>query len=162
MNKKCFDLKNLMKEEKFKKLEKEYLEYLHELECIVCYSGVDIEVNNELKNTLIAHHENLSECFSGFKRVTDFTAVPLCEYHHKIRHKDGFNVYEKWFKDERFIFAWSFTILEMFFEKKNLFTLKNKVSMLIDNIRFSGIDILTLKKEFDSLLLEVAYELSGV
>jgi hypothetical protein len=154
-NNNCEDLKNLLREKKFKELGKEYLKFIHELECIVCYSNIDLQIKNELKNTLIAHHENLSFCFSGYKRITDFTAIPLCEFHHKNRHKEGFSIYKKWFGDEKYVFLWVFTILEIFFSRKNYVNINLVLHTLMKSMKHEKIDLLTLKQKFDSVLLGI-------
>ncbi len=146
----CTELRHVLTNEEVKILEKKYLEYLHNFPCFVCYLGKDSNINSPNKRSIIAHHENLSYCFKGYKRSTDFSAITLCEYHHEIRHKLGREVYRDWFGDENKIFYLNFSLLESFFEQEKIYEVAEKIAELKEELTD---DQLTNRLLFDSIVL---------
>ena len=65
-------------------INEDYLNYVRRLCCIGCYLEGRINIYDDC--TSEAHHEALSQRFAGYKRMCDYSAVPLCRYHHALRH----------------------------------------------------------------------------
>lgn len=62
-----------------------YLQNVREAKCYACYAGKSIlDANDDQFSE--AHHENTSYRFKNYRRKNDYTAIPLCFYHHAIRH----------------------------------------------------------------------------
>lgn len=152
----CLKLKDLLKDKNFKLYEKKYLEFLHRGDCIACFLGKDSEIKNPLKRKIIAHHENLSYCFRGYKRVTDFSAITLCEFHHQKRHNEGFFIYERWFGDSSLVYLVNFSLLAEFFREEGFVSLADKIEKCKGEINEK---LLTNSKLFDRMLLWIGENL---
>lgn len=149
----CSSMREYLNSDIFGQLEKEYLEYIHNFECIACYLGY----RNFSKTETIAHHENLSYCYRNYKRFTDFSVIPLCDYHHKERHDLGFSItYRKWFGNENVVYVLVFNLIKEFFNKKEDFRREKIAEEILREVSLE--DILTNRKLFDKLLVWIAKE----
>lgn len=149
----CSSMREYLNRDVFEQLEKEYLDYIHNFECIACYLGK----RSFSKTETIAHHENLSYCYRNYKRFTDFSTIPLCDFHHKERHDLGFSrTYRKWFGNENIVYVLVFNLIKEFFNKNEDFRRERIAEEILKSVSLD--DALTNRKLFDKLLVWIVKE----
>ena len=66
---------------------KHYLDFIKRRKCLVCIESFP---------NVIAHHENEIGHGAKGQKTSDYRALPLCGWHHQIRHQQGRSMWLKW------------------------------------------------------------------
>lgn len=140
----------------FKSLKNEhYLNTIREAPCIVCYlyGRHDTSIISE------AHHESVSFRFREYKRMNDYTSLPLCYGHHFERHNG--NTLETFWKKNctsvLFPFISVISLLKKYSQDQNL-PLTKELNYELNQGYYYDYSTLELRKFIDELSNTVHYQ----